>query len=284
MHIGSYELLEMIGRGGMGSVYRSRHSETSQIVAIKVMSQELAADPILLKRFEKEFQTAHRLRHEHIVQGLNFGVDAGKPYLVMEFVAGQNLGQRVKEEGPLRQSEAIGIISQVAEALQLAHQEKIIHRDVKPENILLTEDNQAKLTDLGLIKDLETGAELTRTRTCLGTVVYMAPEQFEDARRADIRSDVYGLAATLYFALTGVAPFLGRGNLTIMGKKLKNEFSPPSRIVPSLPASIDRAICQALDAKPEKRPSSCAAFLDLLKGKSSGEPITAANNRETGGP
>jgi serine/threonine protein kinase len=243
----------------MGTVFRARRRVTGQVVALKVMTTETASNPVLLKRFQQEFAAASRLRYPHIVQGLDFGVEAGRPYLVMEFVEGQNLVQRVREQGPLPQAEALRVILQVASGLQLAHENKLIHRDVKPDNILL-QDGQAKLTDLGAPTDL------TRSRTCLGTIAFIAPEQFEDAKRVDVRCDVYGLGASLYYALTGALPFQGAGNLSILRKKLRNEYTPPSRRVPSLPPFLDAAICKALDATPAKRHASCAEFSDSLTG------------------
>lgn len=262
--MGPYELGEVVGKGGMGTVYRSVCPCTGRTVAVKVMAAEMMCDPVLLRRFKKECTAASRLHHPHIVQGLDFGIEAGQPYLVMEFIEGQNLGQRIKQDGPLQEAEALRLILQVADALHLAHQHRLIHRDVKPDNILLTKDGQAKLTDLGLIKDLDSGSQLTTPRGGLGTIAFTAPEQFGDAGNADARCDVYGLAATLYFALTGVCPFLGRGQLSVLQKKLKSEFVPPNHIVPSLRREINDAICKALDASPASRPRSCQAFADLL--------------------
>jgi serine/threonine protein kinase len=142
----------------------------------------------------------------------------------------------------------------------------LIHRDVKPENILLTAAGHAKLTDLGLLKDLHAGPDLTLTRTCLGTVAFMAPEQFGDARQVDARCDVYSLAATLYYVLTGQVPCPGRGYLTVVQKKLRNEFVSPRRLVPSLTQRVEEAICQALDASPARRPTSCRAFAEMVGG------------------
>jgi serine/threonine protein kinase len=276
MMIGPFELLESVGSGGMGTVYRARHCKTRQIVAVKVMTAEAAANPLLLKRFEQEFAAVSRLRHPHMVQGLDFAVENGRPYLVMEFVDGQNLGERIREQGCLSAEVALPIIFQVADALHAAHQSSLIHRDIKPENILLTRDGQAKLVDLGLVKDLSTHGELTWARTALGTVAYMAPEQFEDASEADVRCDVYGLGATLYHAVTGIAPFHGRVNLVVLRKKLLNEFVPPQRIVPSLPAHVSQAICRALDASPANRQSSCKEFIASLA------ETTAAEEAELG--
>ncbi len=201
--LGPYDLLQQIGAGGMGVVYQARHRGTGQIVAIKVMGAEPAKTPLLAKRFEQECAVARRLRHPHIVQGLDFGVGEGRPYLVMEYVDGQSLGERLRKSGALPQDLAIRIGIQVADALQSAHHHHLIHRDVKPDNILLTKDCQSKLTDLGLIKDMSAGLNLTMSHMTLGTIAYAAPEQFEDAKKVDVRSDIYALAACLYHALTG---------------------------------------------------------------------------------
>jgi serine/threonine protein kinase len=262
--VGPYVLLETIGRGGMGTVYRARHGNTGQNVAIKVMTAEAALNPLLTKRFEQECAAANRLRHPHLVQGLALGVENGKLYLVMEFIEGQSLGQRINLQGPLHQNEAIQILVQIAAALHLAHGHQMIHRDVKPDNILVIRDGTAKLTDLGLIKNLGSNSDLTWARTSLGTVAYAAPEQFEDAGKADVRCDIYGLGATLYHALTGTAPFRGRIPAAILRKKLQNQFTPPIQLVTSLPRQVDEAICRALDACPEKRQNSCAEFVATL--------------------
>ena len=261
---GPYEVLEIVGKGGMATVYRGRRRETGQIVAIKVMEPKFASNPVLVKRFEQEYAAAARLRHPNIIQVWDFAWEDGRPYLVMEFIDGENLGRRIARHGPLPESEAVPILLQVADGLHAAHQLQMIHRDVKTENVLLSKEGQAKLSDLGLIKDLNNGEPLTRTRTCLGTIAFVAPEQFEDAKRAGVPADIYGLGATLYHALTGVLPFQGKRNLQILRKKIQNDFAPPSRHVPSLSPHVDAAICKALDACPEKRQASCREFMDSL--------------------
>jgi serine/threonine protein kinase len=271
MIIGNYEILETIGHGGMGIVYRARHRETGQVVAIKAMTEDAASNWVLCQRFQQEHSAANRLRHPNIVRGLGFGTDNGRPFLVMELVEGQNLGERIKQRGPLAENEVVGIAVQIAGALELAHQHGLIHRDVKPENILLAKDGQAKLADLGLVKDLTAvGAELTGDGTGLGTIAYVAPEQYENARNADPRCDIYSLAASLYHALTGVAPFQGPTNLAILKKKLGNDFVSPRRIVRSLSRRVEALLCRALDCRPQKRPSSCAEMIAALLEPSSG--------------
>ena len=285
-HIGPYEVLEAVGKGGMATVFRGRRRETGQIVAIKSIDPRVAANPVLMKRFEQEYAAASRLRHPNIIQVWDFGLDEGRPYLVMEFIDGENLGKRIARRGPLPEAEAVPIILQVADGLHSAHQHQMIHRDVKPENILLSRDGQAKLTDLGLIKDLNNGEPLTRTRTTLGTIAFIAPEQFEDAKRAGVRCDIYGLGATLYHALTGILPFQGRRNLQILRKKLLNDFVPPHRLAPAVSARVDAAISRALDADPDKRQASCREFMDSIAPESlrPAEPGTITVAEPLGSP
>ncbi len=149
---GPYEVLEIVGKGGMATVYRGRRRETGQIVAIKVMEPKFASNPVLVKRFEQEYAAAARLRHPNIIQVWDFAWEDGRPYLVMEFIDGENLGRRIARHGPLPESEAVPILLQVADGLHAAHQLQMIHRDVKTENVLLSKEGQAKLSDLGLIK------------------------------------------------------------------------------------------------------------------------------------
>jgi serine/threonine protein kinase len=264
VQIGPYELLEVLGAGGMGTVHRARERDTGQLVAVKVLPPS-AEGPLQLRRFERECEAALRLRHPHIVRGLRFGLHDGRPFLAMELIEGQNLTRLVSERGPLAEAEAVRLVGQVADALDLAHRNRLVHRDVKPDNILVTRDGQAKLTDLGLVKNLEQAdLSLTRSGTWLGTVAFMAPEQFGDARHVDARCDVYGLAATLFFALSGTEPFQGRGNLIILAKKLKNDHIPLRQLVPAVHPRLEAAIRLALDKDPECRPASCSALVQML--------------------
>src|SRR5262249_49976097 len=149
--IGSYDPVEKIAEGGMGAIYKARHRETGQIVAIKVMPERLASNPVLLRRFEQEFQAARQLDHPNIVRALDFRSQGNRPYLVMEYVEGESLGARLEREGRMPHPEAVRIIVQVAQGLHRAHKQNLIHRDVKPDNILVMPDGTAKLADLGLV-------------------------------------------------------------------------------------------------------------------------------------
>jgi serine/threonine protein kinase len=261
-----YEMLGTIGQGGMGVVHRARHRPTGRLVALKVMRAEAAANAVLRSRFAQEFAAASRLSHPNVVKMLACDVQRERPFLVMELVEGLSLGERISREGALDEDEALDVIRQVADGLGFIHRHGLIHRDVKPDNVLLTaEDGVAKLTDLGLVKDLSTSGELTSAGIGLGTAAYVAPEQFEDAKSATVLSDVYALGATLYHALTGVAPFRGRVHTVILKKKITNDFATPLDLIPSLRSCVSQAICRALDSLPERRQQSSEEFLCELQ-------------------
>jgi len=230
------------------------------------------------KRFEQEFRAASRLDHPNIVRALDYRDAGNMPYLVMEFVEGESLGQKLEREGRMPEAEAIRIIAQVAQGLHRAHKQNLIHRDVKPDNILVTADGTAKLADLGLVKELETDLNLTRTGRGLGTPHFMAPEQFRNAKNADARCDIYSLAATLYMMVTGELPFKSTGPLDAWMKKIQNELTAPRQLVPTLSDRLDWAIRRAMSADPDKRPISCREFIEDLTGHSTRRLPTVDSN------
>jgi serine/threonine protein kinase len=261
----------------MGSVYRAKHRETGQVVAIKIMPPHMAGNPVLLRRFEQEFRAASLLDHPNIVRALDYADNGSAPYLVMEFVEGESLGQKIERDGRMTESDSIRIIAQVAQGLHRAHKQGMIHRDVKPDNVMVTPDGQAKLADLGLVKEVEADLNLTRTGRGLGTPHFMAPEQFRNAKKADVRCDIYALGATLYMMVTGELPFRSNGPLDAWMKKIHNELTPPREIVPELSERVDWAIRRAMSAVPEKRPATCREFVEDITGHST-RKITPADN------
>jgi serine/threonine protein kinase len=267
LRFGQYDVLSKVGEGGAGAVYKARHRDTGDVVALKVLPPHMAANPVVLRRFAKEFRATRLLDHPNIVRALDFGA-AGTPYLVMEFVEGISLGERLQNEGPLPEAEAVRLIAQVAEGLAQAHRQGLIHRDVKPDNILVTPDGQAKLIDLGLVKDDDTDTNLTRTGRGLGTPHFMAPEQFRGAKNVDQRGDIYSLGATLYQLVTGRLPFDAVGGpVEALSKKILNDLTPPRLLVPTLSEQVERAILRSMNASRERRPATCQAFLDDLLGR-----------------
>jgi serine/threonine protein kinase len=266
--IGPYDLLSKIAEGGMGTVYRGRNRETGEPVAIKVVPPHLLSNQIFLKRFEQEYAAAKTLNHPNIVKALDFGREGDSPFLVMEFVEGESLGQRLERDLRVGEREAINIISQVCQGLQKAHKAGMIHRDVKPDNILVTKEGVAKLTDLGLVKELETDLNLTRTGRGLGTPHYMAPEQFRNAKKADVRCDIYSLAATMYHMVTGELPFKSLSPLDAWMKKIHNEIAAPRQVLPDISERVDWAIRRSMNSDPKERAGSCREFVEDLTGQS----------------
>ena len=192
------------------------------------------------------------------------------PYLVMEYIDGPSLAQILKIHARLSEHDALAIILRTAEAVTYLHQKQIVHRDIKPANIILNSTGDAKLADLGLIKNMESLSRLTRSNIGLGTIQFASPEQFDDARDADPRSDIYSLAATMYVLLTGIPPF-GKGSmLHVLNRKLQNQFDTPASRVPGLSPAVDMAIRLGLHADRDKRPSSVTDFiapmLEIQKG------------------
>jgi serine/threonine protein kinase len=268
--ISKYRIVAKLADGAMGSVFKGYDPTTGATVAIKLGSVALSRDEVLLKRFEQEFHSTSNLNHPNIVRGLEFGWADSSPYIVMELVDGEDMWARIERLGRLSEAEAVNYVTQVARGLHEAHKHGIIHRDIKPDNILLTMDGQAKLADLGLSKNLEADQELTRNGRGIGTPNFIAPEQFSDAKHAGVRCDIYSLGATLYMALTGQLPFAAANLGSILKQKLANTLVAPSKLVPSLSAHVDWAVRRAIMAEPERRFASCPEFIAALNGETEG--------------
>ena len=264
--IGNYDLVEKIAEGGMGTVYRGRNHLTGEIVAVKVVPQHLLSNPVVLRRFEQEYLVARSIDHPNIVKALDFGREGDTRYLVMEYIEGESLGQKIERDGRMTEDEAIRVITLVNLGLQKAHQQGLVHRDVKPDNILLTPAGEVKLTDLGLVKEIEADLNLTRTGRGLGTPHFMSPEQFRNAKKADVRCDLYSLGATLYMMVTGLLPFKSNGPLDAWMKKVNNEIDAPRTVIPELSERTDWAIRRSMSPDPIHRPESCREFIEDLTG------------------
>ncbi len=259
-----YEILHQISEGGMAVVYKGRQLQTGAIVAIKMLTPEMAANPVIARRFEQEYRTARSLTHPNVVRCLDFGQSDAGQFLVMELIEGESLGERIDRVGPLAPAEALRLIGQVGRALDCAHEVGLIHRDVKPDNILLTPSGKALLADFGLVKSLGDDLDLTKPGQGLGTPNFIAPEQLLNAKAIDRRCDVYGLAATLYTAVTGRLPFEGRNHLHTLKKKAMNELILPRQWVPSLSEQLEAVIRRAMHPDRGQRPATCAEFLEEL--------------------
>lgn len=262
---GPYQVVKKIGEGGMARVYKAEHRDTGQIVALKVAADLSTLNPTLERRFQREFELAKNLSHPSLIRAYAFGQSEDSLYQAIEFVSGRNLEERIRDDGPLPLAEAVRVFTEVTGALAYLHERGALHRDIKPSNIMLPDNGPAKLGDFGLLKSDAAGSELTRTRQSLGTIGYGAPEQFEDAKRADLRCDLYSLAATFYAAVTGELPFGSGGHLKVLRRKLLNQFVPLGQMASGVSPALDQLISRALNADPKQRPKSCAQFFAALR-------------------
>ncbi len=262
--LGPFELIRVIGHGAHATVYKAKHKPTGKIAAVKILKRLLGLEPVVLERFRREFSVIRQVQHRHLVRSLAVGQDRGLNYLVLEYVPGQNLEQRLKKKKSLSIEDTATIFVQIADGLRHLHANRILHRDIKPSNIFLTHENIAKLGDFGLLKQLADDVQITQTHQSLGTIEFSAPEQFEDAKRVDRRCDIYSLAATMYTALTGKFPFGNAGPIQTLQRKHLCQFVPLRLLLPTLAPAIDQLVSRCLDADPRRRPSNCDEFLDVL--------------------
>ncbi len=269
--IGPYQVLDKIGQGGMATVYRGFHAELDRQVAIKVLVGALPTTPELVQRFQREARTIAALRHPNVVQVYDFGPLGDTYYLAMEYVEGSDLAaemrRRQEAEQPFSRDEILHLLGQVAEALDYAHAQGVIHRDVKPGNVLLTASGQPILTDFGLATLRRTRATLITTigQNVLGTPEYTAPEQALDAQAANPQSDIYSLGCILYELVTGHLPFEGDSALSIALMVISSDPMPPRAHVPDLPVAVERVILCALDKEPKRRFVTARTMVEALR-------------------
>jgi eukaryotic-like serine/threonine-protein kinase len=262
----NYGLLCRVGVGAMGQVYEGRDMATGQRIAIKVFHQDLAADTVMIGRFEREARVAVTLKHPYIVEGYAAGQDAGQTYIAMEFMDGENALERLRRKGSLPPKDAIAIAASVADALAHARRYGIVHRDVKPANILTNSQGMIKLADLGIVRVEDSQTMLTMSDNMTGTPLYMAPEHCLDPKSADLRSDIYSLGVTFLFLLTGKHPFKRDSLLQVLRAHEQDPLPRGAELGVELPAEID-AIAQKMAAKnPAQRyqdyDTLCAALHD----------------------
>jgi eukaryotic-like serine/threonine-protein kinase len=268
---GRYRVIERIGSGGMGVVYRVEHQRMGKIAAMKVLHNDLVGDRDVIKRFRREAEAVSKLTHPNTVQTFDFGSADDAQYLVMEYVRGEDLGQIVRTAGPIPFRKVAPIIMQVCEALGEAHELGIIHRDLKPENVLVTHakdgHDHAKVLDFGLatIAEREDGADITGKNQIAGTPYYMSPEQIR-GESLDARSDIYSLGGVMYKVLTGEPPFHAQSPVGVLTKHLTDELVPPTRRRRDLdiPPRVDAILARAMAKDREKRYASVEELRDDL--------------------
>jgi serine/threonine-protein kinase len=260
---GRYELLELVGRGGMSSVWRSQDRLLDRTVAIKVLHEQFTQDDEYVERFRREARSVAQLSHPNIVTVIDRGEEDGQQYIVFEYVEGENLKQLIEGSGPLPVRDALLLALQMARALGFAHDRGLIHRDVKPQNVLLSEDGQAKMTDFGIARSVDVEG-VTITGTVLGTSEYIAPEQAR-GQRVDALTDVYSLGVVLYELLTGDVPFHGE-NFVAVALRHVNEPAPSVlERRPDCPPRVGMAIERAMSKRPEERFQSMYELVNELE-------------------
>jgi len=259
-----YELLEEIGRGGMSVVYRALQKNLDRVVALKVLPPQLAHDKDFLDRFHRESRSAARLSHPNIITIFDEGIENGVHFMAMELLEGTDLHQRTKQFGKLNPEEMLPISIQIARALGHAHQNGIVHRDVKSSNIILCRDGRILLTDFGIAHAMQ-GTQLTMSGTVLGTPEFMSPEQ-ADGKPVDGRSDIYSLGVVMYYGLTGRFPFSGDNPLTTIYKIINDSYTPISSLV-KVPIWLELIVNACLEKNVNDRIPNCTRLMELLERK-----------------
>ncbi len=261
---GRYRLVELLGQGGMATIYRARDAQLDRDVAVKLLRPEFGQDPDFLARFRDEARAAASLSHPNIVAVFDFGEQDAVPYIVMELIDGQDLAAIIRENGPLPPRQAARVSAEVAKALHAAHVRGIVHRDVKPSNILVGRDGRVKVADFGIARALNE-SQLTLPGMTMGSVHYFSPEQAR-GETATQASDIYALGIVLYEALTGQRPFSGDGAAAVALARLTTTPPRPSALRAGVPAALDQIVQRSMALEPANRYASAASMASALEG------------------
>lgn len=261
---GRYKLIDELGRGSFATVYIARDTGNNLIYAVKVMHLELSDDGELLARFHREVNILLQLNDPHIVRIVDYGDESNLHYIVMDYVDGQNLKYHTITHGPMEPSRALDYAKQITQGLDAAWRHDVVHRDIKPQNILINNKGVVKITDFGLARSRET-VTLTQSNVFMGTAYYISPEQAESGRSADIRSDLYSVAAVLFEMLIGHPPFEGETAVDIVVKHMNEKVPSLSRLRPDLPKEIDAFMQKAMAKLPAERYSTPREFIAAIE-------------------
>jgi len=290
--IGDYLILDKLGQGGMGVVFKARHRESGRLGALKILPPSIARDRTAVIRFKREIEAAGRLKHPNLVAALDAAEDRGVHFLVMDYIAGCDLDRLVRGRGPMSPFEAIDSVIQAARGLEAAHAAGIVHRDIKPGNLMLYSAGSIRVLDLGLARFVEaanpfardSNTRLTDSGICMGTVDYMAPEQAEDSRQADHRADIYSLGCTLFYLLTGRDPFDGP---TALKRLMAHQQQPAPKLRaarPDAPIRLESVFQKMMAKEPADRPASMGELIALLEpcrfaAREAAAAVTTSGNR-----
>lgn len=258
-----YQIIRMIGEGGMANVYLAQDTILDRYVAVKILRGDLADDEKFVRRFQREAISASSLSHPNIVEMYDVGEDDGKYFIVMEYVDGKTLKSLIKKRGALTLHEVIDIMLQLTSGIACAHDSYIIHRDIKPQNVLILDDGCVKITDFGIAMALNSN-ELTQTNSVMGSVHYLPPEQ-ANGSGATIKSDIYSLGILMYELLTGKIPFKGENAVEIAIKQMKEQIPSVCKINPDIPQSVENIILKACAKNPKNRYDNVGEMYDDLK-------------------
>jgi len=263
--LGDFRIVREIARGGVGVVFEAEQESLGRRVAIKVLPKQALLDERHLRRFQREAQTAARLQHQNVVGVLNVGEENGMHFIVMQYVAGETLADRIERTGRLPVNEALDIMVQVCEGLEAVRRHEIVHRDVKPSNVMIDNDGIAKLMDLGMAKSAEHKTRLTTEDTMLGTPSFISPEQTKDAANVDHRSDLYSLGCTFFYALCGTLPYYGTSTLDVVMKHNTARVPDPRTANPNIPTRLALLIMKLMAKSPMERYQTAREVAEELK-------------------
>ena len=267
-----FEIIEEIGKGGMGTVYKAYDGKIREVVALKLLKPEIASDLEVVERFRNEIKLARQVSHRHVCRMYDIGEEWLSIYISMEYVAGEDLKSFIRRSGHLNEAKAVGLARQIAEGLAEAHRIGVVHRDLKPQNIMIDRDGNAKIMDFGIARSLHTRG-VTGTGVIIGTPEYMAPEQ-ADGRDVDSRADIYALGAVLYEMVTGRVPFEGQTPLSIVLKHRSEPPADPQTVNAQISTGLSRIILRCLEKERARRYQSASEVLEDLAAVERGLPVT----------
>src|SRR5246500_3922348 len=258
-----YEILALLGQGGMGAVYKARDKELDRLVALKIIRPELTTNPEILKRFKQELILARQVTHRNVIRIFDLGQADGFKFITMEYLEGQDLRALLREKGKLEPAEAAKIILQICRALEVAHGEGVIHRDLKPQNIMLDANGRAYVMDFGIARSAYLPG-MTQTGALVGTPEYMSPEQAK-GEKLDERSDLFSLGVIFYELVIGQSPFYSETPLATLWKRMQEKAKPLCEVDPAIPKALSDIVAKAMEIEPENRFASAQEFAQHLE-------------------